>query len=667
MMNQTILLRLVVVCLALGLHDCRWGCSLASAGDVPALTRSKPTRRIAAAQSKNRTIDFRLKPAAALAQVEKSLDELEKIVARAGEVGCDALAFPEDTLGLLKWELANRAALKEVLSRAVSRMLDRLGRAAAKHRLYLVACNDTIEPDGTTHNTAFLLGRDGKEIGRYHKVNLPLAEQGHARGLHFPVFQTPDLGGVGMLICYDMVFPEAPRCLALGGADIIFHPTLGGAAIGESDISLAAFRTRAVENFVYLVVAMRGGGSMIISPQGKVIARAQEADGLAIADIDPAGGREGGDAFNTQRDMRGRLFRERASEAYGILTDPNPPVLAKVRSNVTREEAIRVMTTVLTTGEERFKQAEDLARVGKKDEAIRLYEQLCAECPTSWIERVGRERLLALRPQQPNPKAPVDGALRIHGPKEDKPKVTPIPAAVIEKFNLDTTFYKKHVDYKGFSILGSAKVSDAGLLEACYLIDKLLGDREDILKAMIKRGCRFVVMAPSEMTTDVPEQRYMKNDPKTDWDRRARGLGGKLSSCGEENLVNLKGDRYGQENILVHEFNHAIHEQGLCDVDPTFDGRLRKTYQAAMDKGLWKGMYPATNHKEYWAEGAQAYFDCMRPQFGANTREKLAKYDEGLFKLVDEVYKQSKFRYVRYVQRNLPAPTDDLGKPKAEK
>jgi alpha-glucosidase len=232
-----------------------------------------------------------------------------------------------------------------------------------------------------------------------------------------------------------------------------------------------------------------------------------------------------------------------------------------------------------------------------------------------------------------------------------EPKVTEVPEAVVKKFNLDTTFYKKHVDYKGFSILSSAKVSDEALLEARYLIDRLLGDREDILKAMIKRGCRFMVMAPTEMTTDVPEQRRMKDDPKTDWDRRARGLGGKLSSCGEENLLNLRGDRYNQENILIHEFNHAVHQQGLRDVDPTFDRRLRETYQAAMDKGLWKNTYLTTNHSEYWAEGVQAYFDCMRAQYGANTREKLQKYDEGLFKLVDEVYKQSKFRYVRYDKR----------------
>lgn len=57
-----------------------------------------------------------------------------------------------------------------VLPEAVSRMLQRLGRAAAAHRMYLVVCSDSIEADGATYNTAFLLGRDGQPIGRYHKT-----------------------------------------------------------------------------------------------------------------------------------------------------------------------------------------------------------------------------------------------------------------------------------------------------------------------------------------------------------------------------------------------------------------------------------------------------------------------------------------------------------------
>jgi hypothetical protein len=173
--------------------------------------------------------------------------------------------------------------------------------------------------------------------------------------------------------------------------------------MGDEETSLAAFRTRAVDNFLWLIVAKRGGGSMIISPKGKVVAEAQGVDGLAIADIEPFAGREGGDAFNTQPDLRGRLFRERAPAAYRILTDPNPPVLAKVQSNVTKERAIRTMAIGITTGEERYNEAQSLIRSGKTKEAIRLLEQLCEECPTSWIDRAGREQLRTLRRQADKP------------------------------------------------------------------------------------------------------------------------------------------------------------------------------------------------------------------------------------------------------------------------
>ena len=224
-------------------------------------------------------------------------------------------------------------------------------------------------------------------------MNLPIHEQDKARGGAFPVFATPDLGDVGMLICYDMVFPEAPRCLALAGADVIFHPTLGGAAVGDGDLSRAAFRTRAVENFVYLVVSQRGAGSMIVSPKGEVLAEGRGPDDIAVADIDPRGGREGEDALNEQADMRARLFRERSPAAYGILTDPSPPVLSKVPATISVEDAVRIGAGTLTTGEERFKEADALLRAGRVGEARAAFEKLRQEFPDTWIDRAARERL----------------------------------------------------------------------------------------------------------------------------------------------------------------------------------------------------------------------------------------------------------------------------------
>ncbi len=360
---------------------------------IPMAATPGKTVRIGSIQPKPRLIDWRIKdPAEVLARIDASLTELEGLLRKAGEAGCDVAALPEDTLGLGTWEAANHGRLGDVLPTAVNRMIDRLGRAAAAHKMYLVCCNDTVD-SGAIRNTSFFLGRDGKEIGRYHKVNMPLCELTKKRGDGFPVFPTPDLGTVGMLICYDMVFPEAARCLALGGADIVFHPTLGGAAIGDGDVSIAAFRTRAVENFVYIVVSQRGGGSMIINPQGKIIAEGKGQDSIAIADIDPAGGRYGGNAFNGQEDMRAALFRERSPAAFSMITNPDPPVLRKVPEVTTVQEAARIADGALTIGQERFNQASKLP----KAEAIKAYEALIAEYPKSWIDRVSRERIADLR------------------------------------------------------------------------------------------------------------------------------------------------------------------------------------------------------------------------------------------------------------------------------
>src|SRR5688572_21819674 len=118
-----------------------------SFGSGAAEPSSTNTVRIAAAQAAPRVIDFRLKPEQALAAVERNLSELERIIARADEAKCDALVLPEDTPGLLNWVGANEIAARDLLPRAVKRMLERLGNAAARHNMYLVVCSDLTESD----------------------------------------------------------------------------------------------------------------------------------------------------------------------------------------------------------------------------------------------------------------------------------------------------------------------------------------------------------------------------------------------------------------------------------------------------------------------------------------------------------------------------------------
>lgn len=227
-----------------------------------------------------------------------------------------------------------------------------------------------------------------------------------------------------------------------------------------------------------------------------------------------------------------------------------------------------------------------------------------------------------------------------------------------EELKLDP-FYQQYLDDHGLAIVGSAKVNPYAFLEARYVLDHMLSHRPEIREALSHEKLRVVVMAYTEMTTDIPEHSDLK--PKAYWDRRARGLGGApVTSCGEENLLRFAGDPYFQESILIHEFSHAVHQVAMKALDKSFDGRLEKTYGHAIAGGLWKGSYAGSNPAEYFAEGAQAWFDAGRPDGGANsgidTREKLKRYDAGLASLCQEVYGDGPWRYVPPDHRKDPGP-----------
>ncbi len=235
-------------------------------------------------------------------------------------------------------------------------------------------------------------------------------------------------------------------------------------------------------------------------------------------------------------------------------------------------------------------------------------------------------------------------------------KISAPPRELVEAWKL-SPFYTRHFSVESLPVLGSSNVSDHAISEAAYLIRRMVGHRPEILHAMATNRVRFVVMAPKEMTTDVPEHSDLQ--PRLYWNRRARGLGATRArpavSCGEENLLGLPGDPYAAENILIHEFAHAIHERGMSRVDPTFDQRLQAAYDHAKSAGLWTGTYAMQNRMEYWAEAAQSWFDCNRAndrEHGPiDTRDKLKPYDPDVVKLLVEVFGDTPWRYTKPARR----------------
>lgn len=231
------------------------------------------------------------------------------------------------------------------------------------------------------------------------------------------------------------------------------------------------------------------------------------------------------------------------------------------------------------------------------------------------------------------------------------PEPAPLPAVVRDYFELDP-FYQQWIDVEGFPVIASAQVNPYALKEAAWLIDKMIGHRQDLLHALIQNKVHFTVVGYTEMTTQIPEHSHLR--PAFYWDRRKRG------GCTEENLLAYPGDTASNGYQLIHRLAHTVHHVGLNTVAPQFDDRLKIAYDAAMKKRLWQGSYAASNRDEYWAEGTNAWIDpkggsSFRRVHGGNTRTELKRYDPNLAMLLTEIYGDRKWRYTPVATRtHLP-------------
>jgi len=154
----------------------------------------------------------------------------------------------------------------------------RLGELARQRNSYVAA--GIYESEGhAVYNTAILLDRQGRLVGKYRKVYLPREEYeaGLTPGNSFPVFDT-DFGRVGLMICYDVFFSDPAKALAAQGADVILLPIWGG------DETLA--KARAIENRIFLVTSGYNHPTYIMDPYGERISEAHERGTAAIATLD---------------------------------------------------------------------------------------------------------------------------------------------------------------------------------------------------------------------------------------------------------------------------------------------------------------------------------------------------------------------------------------------
>jgi nitrilase len=147
------------------------------------------------------------------------------------------------------------------------------------------------------YNSVAVIGPQGEVLGRYRKTHLfgAFERTAYTPGARFSRPFTYGGFSIGLLICYDVEFPEAVRAIALAGADLILIPT---ALTPEYEaVPGVIVPARAVENQVFVAYCNRAGTenglaylgrSCVAAPNGLKLASAGPGEALLIIDLDPA-------------------------------------------------------------------------------------------------------------------------------------------------------------------------------------------------------------------------------------------------------------------------------------------------------------------------------------------------------------------------------------------
>lgn len=272
---------------------------------------------------------------------EKNIKKMEKFISEAAGQGAQLVVFPE--LVLTGYNCGDQ--FFEVAERIPGAATQHFTKIAEKFGIYIIWGMPETSVDGILYNAAALVGPEGF-IGKWRKNTLP----GHATeatgpgafpdrryfkpGEDLQVYET-SIGKIGLLICYDIWFPELARLLTLKGADLIVG--ISGSPSFEREIFEPLVKARAVENainFVYTnLVGQEGsitywGGGFVVSAGDKekkisgspILCKAPyEGECITMAEIDLEARHKISPYFPFMRDLTTHMY-EQLAEAHRRLT-----------------------------------------------------------------------------------------------------------------------------------------------------------------------------------------------------------------------------------------------------------------------------------------------------------------------------------------------------------
>jgi len=230
---------------------------------------------------------------------QKNIEVMESYIKSASEAGADIAVLPE----MFNCPYSNKYFV-DYAEKSGEKSYTAISRAASLNNIYVVG-GSIPEIDGDRiYNTSFVFDRKGKEIARHRKVYLfDIDIKGGQRFVESETFTAGDditvfdteFGKIGLVICFDMRFPEICRLTALEGAKVLIAPAAFNMTTGPMHWEIT-FRLRAVDNQLYTVgvssarnedgVYVSYGNSIVCDPWGKILYRADVEEVMGVVELD---------------------------------------------------------------------------------------------------------------------------------------------------------------------------------------------------------------------------------------------------------------------------------------------------------------------------------------------------------------------------------------------
>ncbi|NMB78625.1 MAG: peptidyl-arginine deiminase [Methanomicrobiales archaeon] len=266
---------------------------------------------------------------------EEMLNKAREQAIRAAQAGASIICLPElfRTQYFPQHPGADPLAFAETIP---GESTDAFCAIAKEHGVVIIVPVFEKAHGGRFHNAAVVIDADGSILPPYRKIHIPQDPGFFEKGYFYPgdayrVYNTRH-AKFAVLICFDQWFPEAARCVALEGADIIFYPT----AIGHPNCSEPAEgnwqeaweliqRSHAIANSVHVAAVNRVGregrtkffgGSFVCDAFGKILAKAGHSEEMLVAALDLSMNRSVQDSWG--------FFRNRRPDTYGRIGQQFP-------------------------------------------------------------------------------------------------------------------------------------------------------------------------------------------------------------------------------------------------------------------------------------------------------------------------------------------------------